>query len=99
MKQETVKRIVAMIEKEEPNTNILLMTSNENAGVSSILCGDDMSIAKAILVTMFDYANPKYANDIYGIVKNIIVNLLNNPSPMSNDIVAVLKEKIKEYEK
>lgn len=99
MKQETIKRIVAMIEKEEPNTNILLMTSNENAGVSSILCGDDMSIAKAILVTMFDYANPKYANDIYGIVKNVAVNLLNNPSPMSNDIVAVLKEKIKEYEK
>lgn len=99
MKQETIKRIVAMIEKEEPNTNILLVTSNENAGVSSILCGGDMSIAKAILVTMFDYANPKYANDIYGIVKNVVVNLLNNPSPMSNDIVAVLKEKIKEYEK
>lgn len=99
MKQETIKRIVAMIEKEEPNTNILLMTSNKNAGVSSILCGDGMSIAKAILVTMFDYANPKYANDIYGIVKNVAVNLLNNPSPMSNDIVAVLKEKIKEYEK
>lgn len=99
MKQETIKRIVAMIEKEEPNTDILLVASNENSGVSSILCGNDMSIAKAILVTMFDYANPKYANDIYGIVKNVVINLLNNPSPMSNDMVAALKEKIKEYEK
>lgn len=99
MKQETIKRIVAIIEKEESNTDALLITSNENTGVSSILCGNDMSIAKAMLMVMFDYANPKHANDIYGIVKNVAVNLLNNPSPMSNDIVAALKEKIKEYEK
>lgn len=99
MKQETIKRIVAIIEKEEPNTDILLVTSNKNTGVSSILCGDDVSTAKAILMAMFDSANPKHANDIYGIIKNVAVNLLNNPSPMSNDLVAILKEKIQEYGK
>lgn len=99
MKQETIKRVITMIEKDEPGTDVLLVTNNKISGVCSILCGDTTSIAHAMFVTMFDSSNPEHANNIYNIIRNIVVNMLNNPSPMGNDIVSVIESKIKEYGK
>lgn len=99
MKQETIDRIIEMIQKEDPETDMLLVMNNEKAGVSSVIYGDVASIAKAMFMTTFDSANPKHANDIYNIVRNIAVNLVANSCPMGKDLEAAIRNNSHSNEK
>lgn len=95
MKQETIKRIVAMIEKEEPGTDVLLVTHNANTGMNSVLCGNPTSIARTLFTVTYDKQNVKHANDIYNIIKNVAGNIVMNSSPMANDLKALMKKNMR----
>lgn len=99
MKKETIKNIVSAIKMDTPNANAFLVVTDDNTGAHTLVDGDMSDVALAILCTIFDDKSPAHANKVYSIIKNVVCNMLNVPSPMSNDLAAALKEKLEDYGK
>lgn len=99
MKNETIKNIVSAIEMDSPNTDTLLVTANEDAGIHTLINGDISNIAIALFATLCNGDAPTHANKVYHIIKNVVCNILNNPSPMSNDLAETLRQKLEDYGK
>lgn len=99
MKKETIKSIVSTIETDAPNTDILLVTTNKETGIHSLISGDISQIAIALFATLCNSEAPVHANQFYSIIKNVVCNILNNPSPMSNDLSETLKLILEKYGK
>ena len=99
MKKKTVKQIFSAIQQDAPDTNTLLVTTSEEAGVLTAIHGDTTQIAMAWFVSLYNENDPAHANQLYGIIKNVVCNMLEVPSPMSNDLVKTLRPKLEEYGK
>lgn len=92
MKEETVNRIIAIIKKEAPDTDVLLVAHHKKEGVKSIISGNPVSIAQAMFVTTYDKQNPVHANNVYNIIKNVACNIVSNPSAMAKDLLTSIKK-------
>lgn len=88
MKEETANRIVAILKEEAPDTDVLLVTHNKKDGISSVISGSPISIARAVFTITCDSQNPVHANNVYNIIKNVACNIVSNPSAMAKDLLA-----------
>lgn len=92
MKEETINRIIAIIKEEAPGTDVLIVAHHKDEGIKSVIGGNPVSIAQAMFTITYDNQNPAHANNVYNIIKNVVCNIVSNPSAMAKDLLTSIKK-------
>lgn len=89
MKETTVKNFINNVQKES-KTDMLIAACDESGAVSLTMVGDMVRITSALFSSLNDTKSPDVQKELFNIVRNLVYNILRNPSSMSNDLMAMI---------
>lgn len=89
MKKSTIQKTHEAIQKESPNANSMVAICETNDDITVSLRGDCNKIGMALYAAMNNSDTPELAKQIYTMIKNITYNIINNPSAMADDMIAM----------
>lgn len=89
MKETTVKNFINNVQKES-KTDMLIAACDEKGAVSLTMVGDMVRVTSALFSSLYDTKNPDVQKELFNIVKNLVYNILRNPSSMSDELMAMI---------
>lgn len=92
MKKSIIQKVHEAIQEESANADTMFVAHESNDDISVSLRGDSNKIGQALYAAMHDIDNPELAKDIYLMIKNITYNIINNPSDMADDMIAMFSQ-------
>lgn len=92
MKVLTIKKAHDIIQQDSPKANTLIAICDADDNVTVSFAGKPSMTGKALYAALFDTEHPEAAQDIYNMLKDIILNILMNPSPIADDLIATLRQ-------
>lgn len=92
MKTTAIEQSHNTIQKENPGANTMVAVHNADGDIAVSISGDFNKISQALYAAMHDTKNPKLANEIYLIIKNVVFNAVNLQSQFANDLINTIIE-------
>lgn len=98
MKETTVKNFINNVQKES-KTDMLIAACDESGAVSLTMVGDMVRITSALFSSLNDTKSPDVQKELFNIVRNLVYNILRNPSSMSDDLMTMINNVAAESDK
>lgn len=94
MKKSTVQKIQDIIKQENQDTHTLIAACDANDNTTISLQGKSGKVAEALYVVMHSTEHADLGKELYLMVKNIVYNIINNHSPMADDMIDMFLQTI-----
>lgn len=86
MKTLTIKKAHDIIQQDSPKANTLIAVCDADDNITVSFAGKPSMAGKALYAAIYDTEHPEAAQDVYNMLKDIMLNILYNPSPMADDL-------------
>lgn len=96
MNTSIINQVHDAIQEETPKASTLIAVCESNDDITVSLFGYYEKIGKALYAAMYDDNQPVLAGQIYEMVKMLIYNIINDESPLRNDMVTMLYNELKD---
>lgn len=92
MKALTIKKAHDIIQQDSPKANTLIAVCDADDNITVSFAGKPSMTGKALYAALYDTEHPEAAQDVYNMLKDIVFNILTNPSPMADDLTATFHQ-------
>lgn len=94
MKKSTIQKIQNIIKEESQDVHTLIATCDTDDNITVSLQGKSGVIGKVLYAIIHNMEHEDVANELYTMIKNIAYNIINNHSPMADDLVNMFLQTI-----
>lgn len=89
MRQTILKNFINNVQKES-KTDMMIMACDQAGAVSLTMVGDMTRVTAALFASLNDKKRPDIQKQLFDMVKNLAFNIIRTPSPMSDELLAMI---------
>lgn len=91
MKKANIDKFIYQAQ-QDAEQDMLVVSCDKDSNVHLGLVGDGSRIAEALFATILNSSNPEASAKIYTMIKNVVYNIILNPSDWSDDMLTMIAE-------
>lgn len=96
MNKSIITQVHNAIQDETPKASTLIAICEANEDITVSLFGQYDKLGKALYAAMYDENQPVLAGQIYEMLKLLVYNIINDKSPLRDDMVSMLYNELKD---
>lgn len=91
MKKSDIDRLILKAQ-QDANQDMMVISCDKDSNVHLGLVGDINRVAEALFAVILNNNNPEASTKVYTMIKNVIYNIIINPSDQSEDMLTMVAD-------